>query len=119
MNARPALFAGSAGSTASPLFAGSAGSTASLVVSLALAVIWIAMPRAARAQDRPPEECGMTEANAQYGGLAVGTVVTLQRHRFVGADDNWDDQMVRFLGRAARVTRLSGIDAAGCPGVRV
>ncbi len=74
----------------------------------------------ARAQDaaRPPEECGMTEAAARYG-LAVGATVTLQRHRFVRGDDNWDERMSRFVGRAGRVTRLSGVDAMGCPGVRV
>lgn len=60
----------------------------------------------------------MTEAEARYA-LEPGAVVTLQRHRFVGGDDNWDDQMARWVGRAARVTRLSGVDAAGCPGVRV
>jgi hypothetical protein len=68
---------------------------------------------------RPPEECGMSEENALFGPLEPGTVVTLQRHRFVNGDDNWDDQMVRFVGRAARVTRHSGVDAVGCPGVRV
>lgn len=71
------------------------------------------------AEGRPPDECGMTEAAAQYGDIDAGAVVTLQRHRFVQADDNWDDQMGRWVGRPARVTRRSGVDAAGCPGVRV
>lgn len=71
------------------------------------------------AQERPPEECGMTEEAARYGPIEPGSIVTLQRHRFVGGDDNWDDPMSRWIGRAARVTRLAGVDAAGCPGVRV
>lgn len=68
---------------------------------------------------RTPEQCGLTEATAEYGELAVGTVVTLQRHRQVRGDDNWDPMMERYLGRAAHVTRLSGVDEQGCPGIRV
>jgi hypothetical protein len=63
--------------------------------------------------------CGMTEAEATYRGLQVGAVVTLQRHRWVRGEANWRDEMNRYIGRAARVTRLSGVDAQGCPGVRV
>jgi hypothetical protein len=74
---------------------------------------------AASAQERAPEACAMTAATTSYGPLAVGSVVTLQRHRFVRGDANWQDSMDRFLGRAARVTRLSGLDDRGCPGVRV
>ncbi|UJR82434.1 hypothetical protein [Sandaracinus amylolyticus] len=90
--------------------------------TLALVVSALATVQHASAQStegRPPQECGMTEEAARYGALEPGTVVTLQRHRFVSGDDNWDDQMARWLGRAARVTRVSGVDAAGCPGVRV
>lgn len=68
---------------------------------------------------RAPEQCGLTDATATYGELAVGSVVTLQRHRMVRGDDNWDPQMDRYLGRAAHVTRLSGVDEQGCPGLRV
>lgn len=71
-----------------------------------------------QSSERPPQECGMTEEAARYV-VTPGTVVTLQRHRVVAGDDNWDAQMARWIGRAARVTRLSGVDAAGCPGVRV
>jgi hypothetical protein len=73
----------------------------------------------ASADERAPEQCGRTEAEADYGPIDVGTVVTLQRHRVVRGDDNWDVQMERFLGRAARVSRLSGVDAQGCAGIRV
>ncbi len=63
--------------------------------------------------------CGMTEENATFRDLAVGSVVTLQRHRWVRGEANWRDEMTRFIGRAARITRLSGVDAQGCSGVRV
>jgi hypothetical protein len=68
---------------------------------------------------RAPEQCGFNDETADYGELAVGTVVTLQRHRMVGGDDNWDPPMDRYLGRAAHVTRLSGVDDRGCAGIRV
>jgi hypothetical protein len=63
--------------------------------------------------------CGMTEADATFRDLAVGSVVTLQRHRWVRGEANWRDDMNRYVGRSARVTRLSGVDAQGCAGVRV
>ena len=63
--------------------------------------------------------CGMTEADARFADAQVGALVTLQRHRFVRGEGNWREEMNRFLGRAAHVTRLSGVDAQGCPGVRV
>src|SRR5262245_44351295 len=93
--------------------------TAMISRSIPVLLAALATPALALAQDRPPDECGMTEQAAQYGPIQVGAVVTLQRHRFVGSDDNWDLQMSRWVGRAARVTRLSGVDAAGCPGVPV
>lgn len=68
---------------------------------------------------RAPEQCGLTETTATYGELSVGSVVTLQRHRMVRGDDNWDPHMDALLGRAAHVTRLSGVDEQGCPGIRV
>jgi hypothetical protein len=61
----------------------------------------------------------MTESDVSYDGLSVGSVVTLQRHRFVHGDDNWDPEMTRFIGREARVARLAGVDGQGCAGVRV
>jgi hypothetical protein len=68
---------------------------------------------------RAPERCGQTWENADYGELGVGSLVTLQRHRMVRGDDNWDPQMDRFLGRAAHVAQLRGVDEQGCPGVHV
>lgn len=96
-------------------------------VSFALLFALALAPSGALAQDAtsttPPTptrgRCGMSEADVSYDDLSVGAVVTLQRHRFVNGDDNWDPSMTRFIGREARVTRLAGIDAAGCAGVRV
>lgn len=68
---------------------------------------------------RAPEQCGLDDTTADYGELTVGSVVTLQRHRMVGGDDNWNPPMDHYLGRAAHVTRLSGVDDRGCPGIRV
>ena len=84
-----------------------------------LVSISLAISSSASAQGRAPEQCGLTDADAQYGPLGVGSVITLQRHRVVRGDDNWDVQMDRFLGREAHVSRLSGVDAQGCPGIRV
>ncbi|MBX3268658.1 MAG: hypothetical protein KF729_00260 [Sandaracinaceae bacterium] len=89
----------------------------SLVVVIALAGLGLAAP--ASAQRVGPEPCAQTAQTADYGALAVGAVVVTHRHRFVGGDPNWDPRMGRFLGRVARVVRLSGVDERGCPGVRL
>lgn len=73
----------------------------------------------ASAQSLAPQGCGMTESSADYGPLEIGSTVTLQRHRFLDGDDNWDARMERWLGRAGRITRFAGVDNLGCPGVRV
>lgn len=87
---------------------------------LAFGASVIASPVEAQTSTTPaPGRCGMTDADVSYDGLSVGSVVTLQRHRFMHGDDNWDPAMVRFIGREARITRLAGVDAQGCAGVRV
>jgi len=83
----------------------------------ALIVLGLATPAAA--QEAGPQACGQEGDSADYGDVEVGQRVVVQRHRFVGGDPNWDDRMARFIGREARVTRLSGVDERGCPGVRV
>ncbi len=85
---------------------------------IAIAVLLLAASPAA-AQEEGPQPCGQETETADYGALEVGDVVVPQRHRFVGGDPNWDPRMARYLGRVARVTRLSGVDERGCPGVRV
>lgn len=81
--------------------------------------ILVALPALGRAQEPGPQACGQDAAHADYGAVSVGAVVVPQRHRFVGGDPNWDPRQGRFLGRVARVVRRSGVDAAGCPGVRL
>lgn len=84
------------------------------VVSLLVSLLVLSCPGGASAQD-----CGQEARAIDYGSVRVGTPVVTQRHRFVGGDPNWDPRMARFIGRAARVTRLSGVDRRGCPGVRI
>lgn len=84
---------------------------------LCLVSIGVAVPAAA--QEPGPQPCGQEAETADYGPIAVGAIVVPQRHRFIGGDPNWDDRMGRFLGRVARVVRLSGVDQEGCPGVRI
>jgi hypothetical protein len=74
-------------------------------------------PAAAAAQTA--DGCGQEAGRIDYAGVRVGSEVVPQRHRFVSGDPNWDPRMGRFLGREARVVRLSGLDARGCPGVRL
>lgn len=85
---------------------------------LIIALLFGMLPSAS-AQDEAPQACGQQAESADYGDLAVGALVVPQRHRFSGGDPNWDARMGRFLGRPARITRLSGVDERGCPGVRL
>lgn len=73
----------------------------------------------ASAQGEAPQACGQQAETADYGDLEVGELVVPQRHRFVGGDPNWDARQARFIGRPTRITRLSGVDERGCPGVRL
>jgi hypothetical protein len=66
-----------------------------------------------------PMTCGMPSSGAYFGPIQVGTTVILGRHTPVAGDDNWAADMNVFVGQMATVTRMSGTDAAGCPGVRV
>jgi len=66
-----------------------------------------------------PQECGMSKETATYGPVSVGIVVILGRHRPVNGDEGWDSQMDAYVGRQATVTELVGVDAAGCPVIKV
>ncbi len=66
-----------------------------------------------------PQACGQTADTADYGPVGIGTTVILGEHRPVNGDANWADEMAAFVGQQAVVTRLSGVDPIGCPGVRV
>ena len=74
-----------------------------------------------------PQECGM--AVPVYGPVSVGASVVLGTHApwtgsdgqggVVTMDTNWAPDMAQFVGQRTTVTQLSGLDTAGCPGVRV
>jgi hypothetical protein len=66
-----------------------------------------------------PRHCGMVAGRASYGALRPGTDVVLGRHTVWGGDANWSAGMERFVGSVATITSLDGVDAQGCPGVRV
>ncbi len=88
------------------------------IALFALALLALS-PARALGQEAAPQRCGEEPGHAEYGELHVGSVVVPQRHRFVAGDPNWEPAMGRFLGRVAHVARLSGVDARGCPGVRL
>ncbi|HBQ12637.1 MAG TPA: hypothetical protein DEF51_16315, partial [Myxococcales bacterium] len=62
---------------------------------------------------------GMTDENADFGPVAVGTEVILGRHRSVAGESNWVEEMEAFVGQTARITTLIGVDEQGCPLVHV
>ncbi|UJR79741.1 hypothetical protein [Sandaracinus amylolyticus] len=74
-----------------------------------------------------PQDCGM--AVPVYGPVAVGSSVVLGMHTpwtgsdgqggVVTADTNWAADMAQYVGQRTTVTQLSGLDTAGCPGIRV
>ncbi|MEC7525395.1 MAG: hypothetical protein VYE22_36260 [Myxococcota bacterium] len=82
-------------------------------------LLLLAFAAPAAAQEIGPQACGQEASSADYGEVRVGAEVVPQRHRFVGGDPNWDGRMGRYLGMPGRVTRLSGVDDQGCPGVRI
>lgn len=60
-----------------------------------------------------------SDAVETYGRIAVGTVVILGKHDDVEGEANWNDDMDKFVGKAAKVVELAGADDSGCLGVRV
>lgn len=69
--------------------------------------------------DVPPQGTGLTTETADYGKIRVGSTLLLLKHREVNGAANWNTSMEKYVGKAAVVTRLSGVDSQGCPGVRV
>ena len=63
--------------------------------------------------------CGQTVAGANFRGLVIGSVVRLRPHTEWRGDTNWADDMAMMVGMATTVTQLAGVDASGCPAVRV
>ena len=67
----------------------------------------------------PPQATGQSGSNPNYGPIKVGSVIVLKKHREVEGNSNWNSSMDAFIGKVAVVTKLSGVDSRGCPGVRV
>jgi hypothetical protein len=90
-----------------------------LVVGVAcvMAAAWL-VPAGASAQV-VPRHCGMRGGAETYGTLMVGSTIVLGRHAPWNGDANWDESMQRYVGAAAQITQLAGVDSVGCPGVRV
>lgn len=66
-----------------------------------------------------PQDCGLTTETAQFGGVQVGSIVMIGRHRFVEGRDGWSYYLNESVGLPAKVTRLDGVDVSGCPVVLV
>lgn len=66
-----------------------------------------------------PQWCGQSSAHLSYGRIRMGTMVKLGKHRPVDGNANWGSDMEAFVGKVGRVTKMPGVDAAGCPVVRV
>lgn len=61
--------------------------------------------------------CGQSELAPDYLGLTAGAAVTIGEGSAWFGQKNWVEPMQAFVGKQARVTQLSGVDKAGCPGV--
>lgn len=81
--------------------------------------VYINLPVEALGAGKIPTSCGQPEATADFGPLAVGTKITLGRHTPVDGDTNWNDKMDGYVGQPATITARNGVDAAGCPVVKV
>lgn len=79
----------------------------------------MAMPPPPPPGDALPRYCGMRDGAETYGVLRPGMRIVLGRHTPWAGDDNWAGEMNPFVGSVATITRLDGLDTAGCPGVRV
>lgn len=66
-----------------------------------------------------PGRCWDAESITDNGSVTVGTPIVLGRHTPWAGDANWDEARQRYVGLTAVVTQLAGVDASGCPGVRV
>jgi len=66
-----------------------------------------------------PMWCGMPASAVQYGPIAPGSFVVLGMHTSDVGDPNWTPEMGRWVGQQTTVTSFGGVDAQGCPTVRV
>lgn len=63
-----------------------------------------------------PQAC---DGGEDYGTVQVGSFVIPTKHRSVGGDSNWSDDMNQYVGKRARVTKFSGVDGKKCAVVRI
>ncbi|MEZ4294894.1 MAG: hypothetical protein R3B70_07945 [Polyangiaceae bacterium] len=66
-----------------------------------------------------PQWCGQRDDRISYGRVKVGAMVKLSKHRAVGGEANWSQEMDEYVGKITRVMTQPGTDAAGCPVVTV
>lgn len=63
--------------------------------------------------------CGQNDANAQFGDVQRGGLVRLHKQVEDDVPANWNPDMSFYVDQVTQVTDLLGVDANGCPGVRV
>lgn len=66
-----------------------------------------------------PQECGLTDATANFGSMKIGSEVRISRHRVVDGHDNWDSTMDPLVGNTTKVVAMIGVDEQGCPVVHL
>jgi hypothetical protein len=66
-----------------------------------------------------PQRCGQERRFADFGLIQPGAEVLVWRHRPVDGQANWSPEMGGQLNEQVEVTELAGVDAQGCPVVRV
>jgi hypothetical protein len=63
-----------------------------------------------------PQNCDGSE---DYGTISPGSIVIPIKHREVKGDANWAPEMDAYVGKRARVTKYSGLDATKCAVLRI
>lgn len=69
--------------------------------------------------ERPVPECEQTDENADYNGIQRGDLVRLHMQREDHVTPNWAPDMEQYVDKVTRVTDTGGVDASGCPSLRV
>lgn len=65
-------------------------------------------------------QCGQTDEEADFGDFTRGAIVRLHaQDEDEEVPANWSPDMEHYVGKVTRVTEALGVDASGCPGVRV
>lgn len=70
-------------------------------------------------QDPELVQCGQTDENANFADITRGSLVRLHSPLDDDVAPNWSPDMDYYRGQVTAVTEPLGVDAAGCPGVRV